>query len=330
MRDVHHLRRPDLLLELDGSGNVLREYTMYPGVDAPLSMRVWSGSTPGSANYYVLEQPGHVTGLVSSSSQVANQYKYTPWGQPESTSETVAQPLRFMARELDATTGLYYVRARWYDPALARFNSEDPIGLEGGINAYLFVINSPTTTRDPSGLDPNWYVCWAVYYPRMKDVYWCWRQTGALPDYVEGASGYDAVEFPPIPPPSGNTPRSGCRGCADGSIGPADGLSRVPVASVFQQMCRRATQVAVVETTLDALIIAGGAGEALRGARATTAALYGARVVGVRMSGGEVAKVGLAQTARGWGNVLGAGAVGPGKGWWRMRTLDRATGLVIS
>lgn len=70
----------DLLLELDGSGNVLREYTMYPGIDVPHSLRTWSGSTPGSANYYVLEQPGHVTGLVNSSSQVANQYRYTPWG----------------------------------------------------------------------------------------------------------------------------------------------------------------------------------------------------------------------------------------------------------
>jgi RHS repeat-associated protein len=144
----------DLLLELDGSGNVLREYTMYPGVDAPHSLRTWSGSTPGSANYYVMEQPGDVTGLVNSSSQVANQYRYTPWGVAESTSETVSQPLRFMARELDATTGLYYVRARWYDPALARFNSEDPIGLEGGINLYAFTGNAPVLVRDPTGLVP--------------------------------------------------------------------------------------------------------------------------------------------------------------------------------
>jgi len=135
---------------------------MYPGVDAPLSVRAWSGSTPGSANYYVLEQPGHVVGLANSSSQVANQYKYTPWGQPESTSEAVAQPLRFMARELDATTGLYYVRARWYDPALARFNSEDPIGLEGGINPYAYMGNEPQNGRDPFGLDPWIMVVWQM------------------------------------------------------------------------------------------------------------------------------------------------------------------------
>jgi len=130
---------------------VLREYTMYPGIDAPHSLRAWSGTTPGSPSYYVLEQPGHVAGLASASNTVANQYKYTPWGQPESTSETIAQPLRFMAREYDATTGLYYVRARWYDPALARFNSEDPVGLDNGMNSYAYGLNDPLETTDPTG-----------------------------------------------------------------------------------------------------------------------------------------------------------------------------------
>lgn len=59
-----------------------------------------------------------------------------------------------MARELAAGTGLYYVRARWYDPKLARFVSEDPIGLAGGINTYAYVGNSPVNATDPSGLNP--------------------------------------------------------------------------------------------------------------------------------------------------------------------------------
>jgi RHS repeat-associated protein len=66
----------------------------------------------------------------------------------------VEQPLRYMAREFDDVSGLYYVRARWYDPAQGRFVSEDPIGLAGGINMYSYVGNSPTNFRDPSGLAP--------------------------------------------------------------------------------------------------------------------------------------------------------------------------------
>ena len=63
-----------------------------------------------------------------------------------------------MAREIDAATGLYYVRARWYDPTLERFVSEDPIGLAGGINPYAYVENDPVNHTDPSGLKScSWY-----------------------------------------------------------------------------------------------------------------------------------------------------------------------------
>ena len=64
-------------------------------------------------------------------------------------TENVQQPLRYMARELDPLTGLYYVRNRRYDPVTHRFVSEDPIGLEGGINTYAYVGNNPTNLRDP-------------------------------------------------------------------------------------------------------------------------------------------------------------------------------------
>ena len=40
---------------------------------------------------------------------------------------------------LDGETGLHYNRHRYYDPRAARFVSEDPIGLAGGVNRQLFV-----------------------------------------------------------------------------------------------------------------------------------------------------------------------------------------------
>ena len=67
-------------------------------------------------------------------------------------SEGTHNPLRFATRELDRQTGLYYVRARWYDPFLGRFLSEDPIGLAGGINQYAYALNDPVNLSDPSGL----------------------------------------------------------------------------------------------------------------------------------------------------------------------------------
>ena len=47
---------------------------------------------------------------------------------------------------------LYYYRARWYDPQARRFISEDPIGLNGGINLYAYVGNNPVNRIDPWGL----------------------------------------------------------------------------------------------------------------------------------------------------------------------------------
>ena len=137
----------DLIMEVDAQGNPIRSYTHLPGVDQPLSVKTGSG-----AFYYTMEAPGHVTGLLNASGAVAGRHRFGPFGEVESSTDSTGQPLRFMSRELDAGTSLYYVRNRWYDPSLARFVSEDPIGLAGGLNAYAYVGNDPVNRRDPSGL----------------------------------------------------------------------------------------------------------------------------------------------------------------------------------
>jgi RHS repeat-associated protein len=156
----------DLIMEVDGQGSVIRAYTHLPGTDLPLSVRTGSG-----AQYYTMEAPGHVNGVLNASGGVAAQYRYEPFGASESTSDTTGQPLRFMARELDGRSGFYYVRNRWYDPALARFVSEDPIGLAGGINSYAYVENDPLNRRDPSGL-AKW-VCFMDFDDFVFDALVC-------------------------------------------------------------------------------------------------------------------------------------------------------------
>ncbi len=140
----------------------------YPGP----SMRQWAGGENGALYYYTTDLPGSVTGLYranGSSTGLTNEYRYTPWGAPEAgyPKEGTPNPLRSMAREIDGSTGLYYVRNRWYDPALGRFISEDPIGLAGGINWYTYAGNSPTNFLDPFGLEP----CVITYsYKYYKDT----------------------------------------------------------------------------------------------------------------------------------------------------------------
>jgi RHS repeat-associated protein len=67
---------------------------------------------------------------------------------------TVSNPFQFTGREFDPETGLYFYRARYYDPSTGRFLSEDPIGFNAGSNFYRYVYNDPVVFLDPSGWDP--------------------------------------------------------------------------------------------------------------------------------------------------------------------------------
>jgi RHS repeat-associated protein len=59
----------------------------------------------------------------------------------------------FAGREWDNDVGLYYNRARWLDPRIGRFISEDPLGFEGGdTNLYRYAANNPFLFTDSTGL----------------------------------------------------------------------------------------------------------------------------------------------------------------------------------
>jgi RHS repeat-associated protein len=51
----------------------------------------------------------------------------------------------------DPGLGLAYLEQRYYDPAVGRFISPDPIGFAGGLNLYGYVANDPVSGVDPSG-----------------------------------------------------------------------------------------------------------------------------------------------------------------------------------
>jgi RHS repeat-associated protein len=70
-------------------------------------------------------------------------------GEPEQLERNANR--KFTAREDDGT-GLYYYRARYYQPALSRFMSEDPLGMVDGPDLYAYVVDNPVNRTDPSGL----------------------------------------------------------------------------------------------------------------------------------------------------------------------------------
>lgn len=59
----------------------------------------------------------------------------------------------FTGREYDRESGLYYYRARYYDPVAGRFVSRDPIGQVDSVNLYQYGKNNPVRYLDPTGLN---------------------------------------------------------------------------------------------------------------------------------------------------------------------------------
>ncbi len=136
----------NIIKEYDGTGALLATYVHGPGMDEPIAM-----TRGGQVSYYHADGLGSITGLTNSSQAVVQTYGYDGFGTLTQTP-TVQNPYTYTGREWDAETGLYYYRARYYDPKVGRFLQQDPIGMAGGINLYAYVGSNPINFIDPSGL----------------------------------------------------------------------------------------------------------------------------------------------------------------------------------
>jgi RHS repeat-associated protein len=122
-------------------------------------------SRNGSA--YLTDLLGSTVALASGGA-VQTSYGYDPYGVAQApVGAASTNPFQFTGRENDATSaGLMFYRARYYNPGWGRFVSEDPIGVNGGVNLYGYVEQRPTNAtdpsgaiivpNDPSGLPPEW------------------------------------------------------------------------------------------------------------------------------------------------------------------------------
>ena len=98
---------------------------------------------------------GSCTHIVDDS-KVLNEYEYDAWGNIASQKETVKNRFKFNGQQLDPITQQYYLRARFYNPIIARFTQEDTYRGDG-LNLYAYCANNPVYYVDPSGNDgcPN-------------------------------------------------------------------------------------------------------------------------------------------------------------------------------
>jgi RHS repeat-associated protein len=136
------------LAEADASNTITRYYIHGGGL---LSMI----TAAGEAFTYHYNELGSTIAITDASEMLVSAYSYDPFGGVAVKTEGVGQPFKFVGRHgvMDEPGGLQYMRARYYDPALGRFISEDPAGFGGGqVNLYAYVGNNPVGLIDPSGL----------------------------------------------------------------------------------------------------------------------------------------------------------------------------------
>ena len=88
-------------------------------------------------------------GLMNESNQLAKSYDYDAFGIEKNPSDEDSNPFRYCGEYYDVETGTYYLRARYYDPWIGRFTSEDSV--RDGINWYAYCYDNPLTFIDPSG-----------------------------------------------------------------------------------------------------------------------------------------------------------------------------------
>ena len=103
------------------------------------------------ARNYLTDILGSSLALTDSTGTIQTQYSYDPFGNSAASGQASSNPYQFTGRENDGT-GLDYYRARYYDPSIARFLSQDPLEFDGnGPNLYAYVQDDPIDDADPTG-----------------------------------------------------------------------------------------------------------------------------------------------------------------------------------
>ena len=136
-----------VILEVDGQGNQTAKNTY--------GTKIISRTAGNETAYYMYNGHGDVTALIGTNGEIAATYYYDAFGNITEQTGEVKNPIKYAGYQYDEETGVYYLNARYYDPKIARFLTEDtyrgdpsdPLSL----NLYTYCANEPIKYTDPTG-----------------------------------------------------------------------------------------------------------------------------------------------------------------------------------
>jgi RHS repeat-associated protein len=199
-----------VVLQFDKSGtgdvadtNLSHRYLWGPAVDQLLADEQVSGLGAGDVYWAMTDRQGSVRNVIDNEGNLRINYQLDSFGNIVAeqhydsggsggwgygaTSNTgyIDEAFIFTGRFYDHETGLQNNLNRWYNPAIGRWMSEDPIGFNGDTsNLYRYVGNAPTNYTDPEGL-----VIWIVP-PKGIWAYFGWGNPVGPVGGEGGVGGY--------------------------------------------------------------------------------------------------------------------------------------------
>jgi len=151
-RFLHDADGLNVLAELDANGTTMARQSYGEGL-----LSEWRG---GAHRWPLYTALGTTTSLTDAAQTVTDTYMLDAYGNPVAQTGQTATPYKYVGRlsyNTDATSGLLLLGARWYDPTVGRFISEDPVR-DGG-NWFGYADSSPASHIDPDGQLPLGVAC---------------------------------------------------------------------------------------------------------------------------------------------------------------------------
>ncbi|MGA2084000.1 MAG: DUF2341 domain-containing protein [Terracidiphilus sp.] len=140
-----------------------------------------------AASFYVYDGAGSVRQLADSTGNVTDEYEYDAYGNSFTKQGTTPNVYLYRGEQYDPDLGLYYLRARYYNPATGRFLSRDPedgkIKIPATLHKYLYAGGDPVNMIDPTGRELTAYANLLEIIQVQVEF---WRATAAVRKVIGG------------------------------------------------------------------------------------------------------------------------------------------------